>query len=84
MKLILISLIIIWGCLFSTASVGEPLGPGIYYRYTTTDRWGHRVFHAGPYHPFLSDEMVNELEKYTVELFSAKGIGDRSSRDFWP
>ena len=42
----------------------ELIGYGPYCGYYTVDRWGHKVFHTGPYHWFVSDEAAKALEKY--------------------
>jgi len=46
------------------ASAGE-LGPGVYHGYVAVDRWGQKVFHTGPYHLFLSDEVYEKLKDRT-------------------
>ena len=42
----------------------EILGPGTYHGYFTVTRWGHKVFHLGPYHLFVSDSAAKVLKKH--------------------
>jgi hypothetical protein len=39
-------------------------GPGVYRGYVATDRWGQHVFHSGPYHLFMTDEVAEALAQY--------------------
>ena len=54
---------------FFCALAGAPLlaelaGPGEYEGYYVTDRWGRRVFHAGPRHFFLSEAAAAQLKEH--------------------
>jgi len=45
--------------------LAEELGPGVYFGYFNVDRWGQKVFHNGPYHMFVSNEVAKQLQTHT-------------------
>jgi hypothetical protein len=47
--------------------MAEELGPGVYFGYFNVDRWGQRVFHNGPYHIFVSNEVEKQLKIHVGE-----------------
>ena len=54
-----------------TVQAGE-MGPGTYHGYFTETRWGHKVFHLGPYHLFVSDSAAQVLEKHRAKPLELK------------
>lgn len=50
--------------LFPNIARAGYIGPGTYYGYVAVDRWKQDVFHTGPYHLFMSDEVARDLAQY--------------------
>ncbi len=50
--------------LLGSGSMAEELGPGVYFGYFNVDRWGQKVFHAGPHHLFVSEDVAAQLKTH--------------------
>lgn len=58
--------VVVAACLALSCRVGraEILGPATYHGYFARDRWGRNVFHLGPYHLFVSDDVAKTLAEH--------------------
>jgi len=63
-SIVFTSLLFLAGLTSALSVQAEVLGSGTYHGYFTVTRWGHKVFHLGPYHLFVSDAAGKVLEKH--------------------